>query len=350
MRYRADSMRLRSLLQFVSFPGVLALALVLASCATGEKKNQASRTDAKDAPPPDDDEPSSVSASRTTLVQSMSNSSLTNRTISRQKADEQAARLEPQRGGKEKRVLEGLLSAQRLSGKPVGDIMSTARAIADVEMRRSVDREISDDVKLEIAIGAVQQQKFALAEYFLSQLTASKDAKVRAGAWNLVGLIAIRQDRIPEAAFAFRESLKANGSYRAAQLNLGFLALRGGDFALAKRMLGEMQDDWFALSGLVIVERMEGDKGRADNLCEKVLDKRGDHKPTLFNCALHEYQGKRNFDKAKELLTRMTRARAAPGSERWDEKAFRLIGEIDMEKAREQKPPPAETPKPAPAK
>ena len=330
-------------------PCVLVASVLLVSCATGEKKNEPARSSARDSAPPPDDEPSSVSASRTTLIQSLSNSSLSNRTISRQKADEQAARLEPQRGSKEKRVLEGLLSAQRLSGKPVSDIMTTARAIADVEMRRSVDREISDDVKLEIAIGAVQQQKFALAEFFISQLTSSKDAKVRAGAWNLVGLIAIRQERIPEAAFAFRESLKANGSYRAAQLNLGLLALRGGDFALAKRMLGEMQDDWFALSGLVVVERMEGDKGRAENICEKVLDKRGDHKPTLFNCALHEYQAKRNFDKAKDLLTKMTRARAVSGSERWDEKAFRLIGEIDMEKAREQRPP-AEAPKPTPAK
>ena len=323
-------------------PGLVGLVFALqlsGGCATGDKKDSgepARAGDSRGSGRDDDGDAANVSASRTTLVQSLGNNTFTGRTINRQAADEQTARLEPQKNSRDKRTLEGLLSAQRLAGRPISEVMGTARSLADIEMRRSVEREIGDDVKLEIAIGAVQQQKFALAEYFLSRLTTSREARVRAGAFNLVGVIAIRQERIPEAALAFREALKANSSYRAAQLNLGFLALRGGDFGLAKRMLTEMQDDWYVQSGLIVVERMENDNSRTDALCDRVLDRRAEHKPTLFNCGLHEYQGRRNFDKAKQLLTRMTKARGPAGSERWDERAFRLIGDIDTERAMQQ--------------
>jgi len=312
----------------------------VAGCAGGKKESSSSAKldsgSSQSAEAPADDA-ISISASRKNLVQSFSNNALTSHTISRSKADQVAARIESNLQGakeKDKRNLEGLVSARRLAGKPLDEVLTTSRLIAEIEMRRSVDKDISDDLKLEIALAAMQSGKFALADFYLDQLvTKSKDANARAGALNALGVIAVRQDRIPEAVAFFKEALKVNGSFKAAKLNLGFLALGGGDFALAKRMLNDMQGDWFVESGLLIVARLENDAGRADSLCGKVLAKKPEHKPTLFNCGLHEWQGKRNAEKAKELLTKAVKARG--GRAGWDEKAYRLIGNIDTEKQME---------------
>lgn len=313
-----------------------SLLFAIGSCAGDKKKDKGEAVSGGDSEPADSpaqDDSVSVSAGRKNLIQSFSNNRLTSRTVNRSKADQLAAKLESAVQGKDKdkRSLEGLLSARRLAGKPIDDVIATARHIADLEMRKSVDRDVSDDLKLELALAAMQASKYAMADFYLDQLiTKSKDANAKAGAFTALGVIAVRQDRIPEAVAFFKEALKANSGYKAAKLNLGFLALSGGDLGLAKRMLSDVQDDWFVDSGLLIVARLEGDNGRADSLCSKVLAKRSDHKPTLFNCGLHEWQGKRSAEKAKEYLNRAVKARGGEGS--WDEKAYRLIGNIDTER------------------
>ena len=307
----------------------------LLSCA-GDKKATVDKPNTGSEEPADSqpDDNVSVSATRKNFVQSFSNNQLTSHTVSKSKADQVAAKIESNMQGakdKDKRSLEGLVSARRLAGKPLDEIMNSARQIAEIEMSKSVDKDISDDLKLEIAIAAMSNGKYALADFYLDQLVSkSKDANAKAGALNALGVIAIRQDRFPEAVALFKEALKVNSGYKAAKLNLGFLALGGGDFGLAKRMLNEMQGDWFVDSGLLVVERLENDNAKADGLCSKVLAKKSEHKPTLFNCGLHEWQGKRNAEKAKEFLTKAVKARG--GKPGWDEKAYRLIGNIDTEK------------------
>ena len=318
------------------FYALLTAGVILFVSCAGDKKtasdkpNTGSETPAK----PDENESVSVSATRKNFVQSFANNPMTSHTVNKSKADQVAAKLESGMQGskeKDKRGLEGLVSARRLAGKPLDEVINTAKHIAEIEMRRSVDKDISDDLKLEIAIAAMQNGKYALADFYLDQLVSkSKDASAKAGALNALGVIATRQDRIPEAVSLFKEALKVNSGYKAAKLNLGFLALGGGDFSLAKRMLSDMQGDWFVDSGLLIVARLENDSSRTDSLCAKVLGKKPDHKPTLFNCGVFEWQNKRNAEKAKEYLTKSVKVQGGQGS--WDEKAYRLIGNIDTEK------------------
>ena len=278
-----------------------------------------------------DNRPQYVSAQRATLINSLTNNSLTSRTISLGKAEQQASRLSP--NAKDKKTLEGRISALRLAKKPVNSLLDAAKKLADLEMKRGgVNNQIDDDVKLELAIGAVNSKKFALAEYYLQNLFSSKSAKVRAGAYNLTGVIALRNGRIPTAVVNFKESLKNISSYRPAQLNLGFIALRGGDVSTSKRAFSSMQSDWFVQTGLVTISRLEGNQNRVQSLCSKLLSR--NHKPTLYNCGLHEFQVKKNYKQAKVLMNKAVKAR---GNKEWDTAIYKMITKVNFEEAQAKK-------------
>jgi tetratricopeptide (TPR) repeat protein len=155
---------------------------------------------------------------------------------------------------------------------------------------------------------------------------------MRASAINAKGVMAIRMDRIPEAIVLFKEALKESSDYRPALLNIGFLALQGGDVTTAKRALAGMQDDWYVESGLISVLRLEGESEKAESLCERVLSKRPRHKPTLINCGINSWQGRKDYRKARDYLNKALAV--AGGSAVWDEKTGRLLGAIDSEEAR----------------
>ena len=140
-------------------------------------------------------------------------------------------------------------------------------------------------------------------------------------------------ERIPEAMVIFREALAARSDYKPALLNIGFLALRGGDVATAKKAFASMQDDWYVESALVPMLRLEGDADKAENLCEKVLSHHAKHKPTLINCGINAYQGKKDFKKAKDYLNRALAVQG--GSSLWDDKTGKLLGVVDAEEARQ---------------
>lgn len=275
-----------------------------------------------------------------TLTNSLSNNPLTSQTVSDGKAENESNRYS---SGKDKRTLEGRISADRLARKGPGQVLATAKKLAELEMDKGAGKTVDADVKLEIALAALQARNFALAEYYLQELTdKGVPARVKAGAYNAMGVVALKDDRIPEAVLYFKEALKASGNYRPALLNLGFAALRGGDLSTAKKALGDMQGDWFVKYGLISVARMEGNEGRADELCDDVLKKEPGHKAALFNCGLFEFQNKRNFSKAKDLLNRAGKAKG--GEPGWDEKAFQVLGQVQDAESTAKASAPAKKP------
>jgi tetratricopeptide (TPR) repeat protein len=235
--------------------------------------------------------------------------------------------------------------------------MVEAKAIADLEMAKNVDRDVPELVQLELGLTGVQTGRLAFAEFWLDKLIKSKNASIKASAINAKGVMAIRMERIPEAMVMFKEALAASSDYKPALLNIGFLALQGGDAATAKKALGGMQDDWYVESGLVSVLRLEGDVDKAEATCDKVLSKRPKHKPTLINCGINAWQGKKDYKKARDYLNKALAV--AGGAAVWDEKSGRLLGAIDSEEARaaqiratkeaEERKAKAEAAKPKPA-
>ena len=297
---------------------------VRASNSNGNSGNNANRNRAN--------RPSAVSAKRVFFMNSFSNNRLTSQTYSKQKAENQAARLG---GSKNKAALESLLAAQRLAGRGANTAFATAKRIADLEVDRSIKGEISDAVKLDLALAAMGGGKYAMAEHFFYDIIDnSKNGQIKAAAYNAVGVMALRDDRIPEAVAFFRQALKVNSGFKPAKLNLGMLALRGGDFSTAKKNLGNYTNDWMVKASLIPISRLEKNAPQVERMCDQVLKQEPKHKPTMFNCALHELQTKRDFDKARQIVNKMVKTPGGPQS--WDESAYALLTKIEFEKARER--------------
>ncbi len=314
---------------------IMVSLLVGVACTSGGKKKSDSepvKSDSKEsAKEAKDDGPHYASANRVTLTSSWTNSPLTSHTVSSSKAEQEFERFKSG-GKKEKRVLEGRISAGRLARKSLGEVLSSAKDLAELEMQKGADRSVSQDVKLEIALAALDAKNFSLAEYYLQELTSSKDARVKAGAFNAMGVVALRDDRVPEAVLYFRESLKAVSNYRPALLNLGFAALKGGDISTAKKAFSDMQNDWFVQYGLISVSRIDGNEGAVQEHCERVLKKEPQHAPALFNCGLFEYQNKKNVAKAKDYFTKVTKV-TKNLDPTWSERAFLVMNQIEQEEA-----------------
>lgn len=316
---------------------VLLAFLAMMACATGEKKGGGHESisggggggGGAASAKSHEDSGAAASSHRVTLVNSLSNNPLTSETVNHAKAEQE---LEHFRAAKDERGIESRIAAARLANKGAGETLTAAKHLAQVMQEKGgAAKTVPDEVRLEIALAAAQGHNFALAEYLLQDLGESKHAVVKAGAYNAMGVIALRDDRVPEAVLYFKEALKAVPGYKPAQLNLGFAALKGGDLGNAKSSLGSMQNDWFVQYAMITVARLSGDDARAGELCERVLKKQPGHIAVLFNCGLYEYQNRHNVAKAKELLTKAGSAKG--GENGWGERAFRLIAQIDAEEA-----------------
>jgi tetratricopeptide (TPR) repeat protein len=274
---------------------------------------------------------SSMTSERRFLINSVSNNGLTSRSIDKARAADLAGQYGSGRS-KDINSLAAAIASGRLAGQSVNEVMTSAKSMADLEMAKNIERDIPEIVQLELGLSGLNTGRLAFAEHWLDPLIKSKNSTIRASAINAKGVIAIRMGRIPEAVAMFKEALSANNEYRPALLNLGFLALQGGDVTTAKRALGGMQDDWYVESALVSVLRLEGESDKADTICEKVLSKRPRHKPTLINCGINAWQGKKDYKKAKDYLNKALSV--AGGLAVWDEKTGRLLGAIDTEETR----------------
>ena len=312
---------------------VVCLFLGIWACSTTEKKEQADKGDSEaGAEAKEAGGPNSASQARVTLTTSLANNPLTSQTISPAKAESELSRF---KAGKGELALQGVLSTERLARKSSSDVLATAKKLAELQMEKGANRTLGPEIKLEVALAALQSKNFALAEYFLQELTESKVARVKAGAYNAMGVVALRDDRVPEAVLYFREALKAVPGYKPAQLNLGMAALKGGEIKAAKELLSKADNDWFTQYAMISINRMDGDVGAAAENCDRVLKKQPEHAAALFNCGLLEYQNKRNFAKAKEYITRAGKAKLS--ADGWNERAFLLLSQIEAEDAQQKR-------------
>ncbi len=309
------------------------IAVAVFGCSTGEKKeaHEATGGGSDSGSGGANGDSNLVSGERHLLVNSLSNNGFTSQTVNRAKAAGLSTSLSANKS-RDAQTNYGIIVANRIAGKPPNDSFDEARSMVDRMLAKNPDAELPEIVQLELALAALHVNKLALAEFYLEKLTKSKTPRIAASAINALGVVAIRMDRIPEAVATFKEALAIDKDYRPALLNIGFLALQGGDASTAKRALGGMQDDWAVDGGLISVERLEGDSDKAEQRCERVLSKHPRHKPTLINCGINAYQGRKDYKKARDYLNRALAVQG--GSALWDEKSGRLLGVVDAEEAR----------------
>jgi tetratricopeptide (TPR) repeat protein len=323
------------MIKVTSWKVVIGVVLLLAGCAGGKDKKDAKEPvkGGKEASPGAQPEEATtkLDGERRFLVTSLSNSPLTSRSIDRGRAADFAAQ-DSAAKNQDINMLAALLSANRLAGRSVEETLAVAKRISDLVMTKGVDKDLPESIQLELALTGVQTGRLAFAEFWFDKLYKSKNQGIRASIMNAKGVMAVRMERIPEAMSMFKEALALNGEYKPALLNIGFLALQGGDVETAQKALSGLSGDWYAEAGLISVFRMQGEADKAQASCDKILQEHPKNKQTLINCGINAWQGKKDYAKARELLGK---ALTIPGGAIvWDEKAGKIMGVLDGEEDR----------------
>lgn len=273
-----------------------------------------------------------LSANNTSFVYSLTNNPLTGKAVNPAKAQSEASKL--QRGINPKsadvrRDFSNLMSAKRHGGASLDEVFGVAQKLITIELGKDIRRQLPEQAKLELALSSIQSQKFSMAEHWLNEISDTKNKRIKAAELTARGIIAKIDGRLPEAVDFWRQAVSTFPNYDAARLNLGMTAIQFGDYTTAKKMLGNMQDDWYALTGLMQAERISNNPRRAESLCSRILEKQPKYKPALFSCALNVYQGLGDLKKARAQLEAVSRVEGGPTVV--DEKAFLIIGRIDKD-------------------
>lgn len=322
--------------KLITQQALVLIILVISGCAgTKGKKSVGEDPVAPTAGAPVAHEASGESAKidgeRRLLIVSVTNNSLSSKAIDRVKASDFASQ-EGMATTTDLNALLALMSAYRLAGRSVDEVLVIARRMSDVVTSKGVDKDLPEAAQLELGLTGVQTGRLAFAEFWFDKLYKSKNASIRASIINAKGVMAVRMERIPEAVALFKEALSVTPDFKPALLNIGFLALQGGDVATAQKSLGGLDGDWYAEAGLISVLRLQGEADKAEASCEKILREHPKHKQTLINCGINAWQGKKDFAKARDLIGK---ALVIPGGSLvWDEKAGRILGVLDGEEDR----------------
>jgi tetratricopeptide (TPR) repeat protein len=261
---------------------------------------------------------------------SLSNNGMTGKAVNKREAQGLANRIGSQVAKNSpdlKRELTNVMALKRFAGANLNEIFGVAKAIITNEMKKDVSRKLPEQTELELALGAIESRKIAMAEHWLNQISDTRNKRMKAAELTARGIIALMDNRLPEAVDFWYQALKNFPNYTPAKLNLGFTALRFGDYTTAKKMLSDHQDDWFAATGLMQAERLANNVNRVVSLCKRILSQVNNYKPARFSCALNTYQGQGDLAKARKELESVARINGGPPE--IDEKVFLVIGRID---------------------
>ena len=319
--------------------GVITLATVglLVNCAgTNKRSNEPSPAVTSKPSTSNDDavaevlESGGVSGTSRIMSFSLSNSPLSSKQFSRSKARDEANKLvreiKRSKGNTQKEHV-ALMTMQRMAGNDLNTAFETAKRIALNEMKIDIGRAMPEAAILELALSSIISANYSMADYWLNELLSSKDKKMRAAERTARGIIELRSGRLPEAVFNWNEALKFYQNYEPARLNIGFFALKYGDFQTAKKMLSPLKNDYFTMTGLMQAERLADRSKKVDSMCEQILKSSPKYKPALFSCALNTYQGLGDLAKARTQLEKVAQVEGPPVE--IDEKSFLTIGKIE---------------------
>lgn len=319
----------------MKYMGTIFLVFFLSACTTFSDQKANNSSAGMDSLANEDDNflenDSDSYAAGSTLVSSLGQNKYSSPKISLTKINENIDRLASKQRPTIK-DLEHLIALQSLARAPFWEIWTNVQKLSRLIQG---NKGISDTVKLDVGIAALKAGRYSIAEYFLGLLVIeAKLARIRASAANAVGLMYILEGNHQEAAIYFRKSLSSFSSYMPAVLNLGFLQLKFGNFAAARRTLGIVPSDWFTNTGMIIIERHLGNISRANSLCSSVLKKKPNHKISKVNCAIIEFKENKNYKRARKLLQEA--AKIHGGGEVWENMIYRLLEEIDTKEFNKQ--------------
>ena len=232
-------------------------------------------------------------------------------------------------GSKKEKIeyYESVIAAHRITGSPLSSLFKNLVKLAEVTRKSSKNAAISERSLLEISIASIRKNAYGMATFLLNDLKFSKDKKIKAGAFNALGLIAQNEGRIPEAVEFWKKSLASFSAYLPAQLNLIYTNLKYGHFSVADEILNDIEDvNWMTESAYIVSKRHSGNKEQARDICKKLLKKLKNHKPTIFNCGILEWQNYKNPKTAKSLIQRALKIPGGPRS--WENKGINVLKKL----------------------
>ena len=219
---------------------------------------------------------------------------------------------------------EDAMAAKTLGKAAYKSVFAQARRLMKKEMAKNVDADMAENAKWQLALSAINEGRYTMAEHFLSQLSHAKNRSIKAAALNLEGLLALAEGRTPEAAGFWKKALKIKPDYKPARINIGFVAIKFGDYKTARKMLAGIRGDWFSYYGMIVVERAIGKPQRVASYCKYVLAVKPEYKPALFSCALNEYYGLSRKKEARKLASDYEELEKGPASLDRQMASFRL--------------------------
>ena len=263
------------------------------------------------------------------LVLSLENNKMTSRIIDRSRAGAVTQRFSKLVKGNRQQIeqqYEDLIAAERMAGVSVERLLSHLKSLGTASVTGKVRKRISEKARLEVALAALEQGRHSLALFLLEGLITATNRRIRAGAYNALGVIALEDGRTPEAAELWKRALKEASGYHAAILNLGFINLKFGHFATARQYLSMISGDWFARSGLLVASRLTNRSGDTANYCAELLRTKPSDKAIAFNCGIHEWQSNSNLKMARKLISQALNLRGGPPS--WEESGYRILEQM----------------------
>ncbi|MDD9951132.1 MAG: hypothetical protein OXT67_06155 [Zetaproteobacteria bacterium] len=270
----------------------------------------------------------SASADRKSFTHSFSNNPFTSKVWNWKKYASAARKIEKKwrQDKKNLQLLVNLIGAERLARVSIAKLLRRLHTLGKLVKEKSLGDNIPEEAFLEVGIAALEQNQPGLANTLLDKLTVSKNSRIRAGAFNALGVQALREDRTAEAVRNWKEAIKVVPNYEASMLNLGMISLKHGRFEDARSYLGVVSDDWFAQSGILVASRLMGDLEVTAELCRVLVKKHPKHMPIHFNCGIHEWQSNQDKNKAKQLINQALDMKVGPQA--WSNHAFRVLDEI----------------------
>lgn len=270
----------------------------------------------------------SSSADRKSFTQSFSNNPFTSKVWNSKKYAIEARKLEKKwkKDRKNINLLVELIGLERVARVSISKLLKRLKVLGKLVKEKSLGDSIPEKAFLHLGIAAVEQNQPGLANILLDKLTQSKDLRVRAGAFNALGVQSLREGRIAEAVKNWKSALKSISNYEASVLNLGMTSLQYGRFEDARSYFEVVGDDWFAQSGLLVASRLMGDLEITAELCRVLMAKKTKHMPIYFNCGVHEWQSNQNKEKAKQLINKALDMKVGPQA--WSTHAFKVLDEL----------------------